>query len=169
MKITASVKENQTYFDKRLQVDQSFDLISRPLQVGGRDAVLYFINGFCGEDIMQKMLQYFLGVKATEMPRDAEHMIRTLVPHVEVSLSDDWDFLTHNVLSGLVLLLIDGYTEGIIIDARDYPARGVDEPDKDKVSAWFQGWFRGNRCPKHRSHPAPYPQYRSPSGNSQCR
>ena len=36
MKITASVKENQTYFDKRLQVDQSFDLISRPLQVGGR-------------------------------------------------------------------------------------------------------------------------------------
>ena len=133
MKITASVKENQTYFDKRLQVDQSFDLISRPLQVGGRDAVLYFINGFCGEDIMQKMLQYFLGVKATEMPRDAERMIRTLVPHVEVSLSDDWDFLTHNVLSGLVLLLIDGYTEGIIIDARDYPARGVDEPDKDKV------------------------------------
>ena len=131
--VSSSLKENKAYFDGSLQINQSFDLINRPLQIGGRDAVLYFINGFCKEDLMQKILQYFLGLKAEEMPQDAENMIRTLVPHVEVSVSGDWDFLTHNLLSGLVVIFIDGYTEGIILDARDYPARSVDEPDKDKV------------------------------------
>ena len=30
-------------------------------------------------------------------------------------------------------LLIDGYREAVLIDARTYPARGVEEPEKDKV------------------------------------
>lgn len=130
---SSSLIENKNYFDNKLQIDQSFDLVSRTLCIGGRDAVLYFVDGFCKDDLMQKMLQYFLGLKAEEMPKDAEEMTRSLIPHVEVDTSNDWEEITHHVLSGQSLLLIDGFTDGILMDTRQYPARSVDEPDKDKV------------------------------------
>ena len=40
--------------------------------------------------------------------------------------------MIRNVLSGPACLFIDGYKECIALDCRTYPARGVDEPDKDK-------------------------------------
>ena len=41
--------------------------------------------------------------------------------------------MVNSLLSGMSCLLIDGYRECMIIDCRSYPARGVSEPDKDKV------------------------------------
>lgn len=37
------------------------------------------------------------------------------------------------VLSGSVLLIIEGYEKGIVIDARTYPTRGMQEPEDDRV------------------------------------
>lgn len=37
------------------------------------------------------------------------------------------------MLSGVFVLLLDGYEKAVLIDARTYPTRGVEEPDKDKV------------------------------------
>ena len=45
---------------------------------------------------------------------------------------EDFDQVIRNVLSGPACLFIDGYKECIALDCRTYPARGVDEPDKDK-------------------------------------
>lgn len=38
-----------------------------------------------------------------------------------------------SLLSGMFVLLIDGYDKALLIDSRTYPARGVEEPEKDKV------------------------------------
>jgi stage V sporulation protein AF len=38
-----------------------------------------------------------------------------------------------NVLCGVFAVVIEGYDECILIDSRTYPARGVSEPEKDKV------------------------------------
>ena len=37
------------------------------------------------------------------------------------------------LLSGVSCLFIDGYNKCLTIDCRTYPARGVSEPEKDKV------------------------------------
>ena len=37
------------------------------------------------------------------------------------------------LLSGVSCLLIDGFNKAILIDAREYPARNVQEPEKYKV------------------------------------
>src|SRR5699024_2753022 len=44
----------------------------------------------------------------------------------------DFDQVLRYVLSGAAVLFIDGYSECVCIDCRTYPARSVDEPDKDK-------------------------------------
>ena len=132
-KMTGVLKENMAYLNERLAVDVSFDLVYRVIRIGGRDACIYFIDGFCKDELMQKMLQYFMGIKEEEMPQDAHEMSKCCVPYVEVDLKDQWDEIIGNLLSGVLILLIDGYTQAILIDSRTYPARNVTEPDKDKV------------------------------------
>lgn len=131
--MTASLRENMAYMNGRLAVDVSFDLVYRVIHVGEREACIYFVDGFCKDELMQKMLQYFMDITKKEMPVDAHEMSKRCVPYVEVDLKDKWDDIIGSLLSGVFVLFIDGYTQAILIDSRTYPARDVSEPDKDKV------------------------------------
>lgn len=132
-RMTASLRENMAYMNGRLAVNVSFDLVYRVIHIGEREACIYFIDGFCKDELMQKMLQYFMDITKKEMPADAHEMSKRCVPYVEVDLKDKWDDIIVNLLSGVFVLFIDGYTQAILIDSRTYPARSVSEPDKDKV------------------------------------
>lgn len=132
-RMTASLRENMAYMNGRLAVDVSFDLVYRIIHIGEREACIYFIDGFCKDELMQKMLQYFMDITKKEMPADAHEMSKRCVPYVEVDLKDKWDDIIVNLLSGVFVLFVDGYTQAILIDSRTYPARSVSEPDKDKV------------------------------------
>lgn len=131
--MTGSLKESMAYLNERLAVNVSFDLVYRVIKIGGKDACIYFIDGFCKDELMQKMLQYFITIKSDEMPTDAHEMSKRCIPYVEVDLKSSWDDIISGLLSGVFLLLVDGFTQAILIDSRTYPARSVTEPDKDKV------------------------------------
>ena len=66
------------------------------------------------------------------MPKDAAAFATTCIPYVEVDVIGDFDQIFRNLLSGVTCLFIDGYQACLAIDCRTYPARSVDEPDKDK-------------------------------------
>lgn len=66
------------------------------------------------------------------MPVDATAFARECIPYVEVDVIGDFDQVLRNVLSGVTCLFIEGYEACIAIDCRTYPARSVEEPDKDK-------------------------------------
>ena len=132
-KMTTSLSENMRYLNKYLSVDTSFDIIYRVIKIGGREACMYLIDGFCKDDLMQKMLQYFITIKEEDMPENAHDMSKTCIPYVEVDLQDDWDKIAYFIMSGVFALFIEGYDKCLLIDSRSYPARGVEEPEKDKV------------------------------------
>mgnify|MGYP001132225640 FL=1 len=132
-KIYQSMEDNKRYLDERLGTGKNFDVISRMIEMGGKKACIYFIDGFCKDDVMQKMLQYFIELKEEDMPSDAEAMAGKHMPYGEIDLADEWEQVLYAFFSGVFLLLVDGYEKIILIDARTYPARSVDEPDKDKV------------------------------------
>ena len=132
-KMTTSLSENMRYLNKYLSVDTSFDIIYRVIRIGGREACMYLIDGFCKDDLMQKMLQYFITIKEEDMPDNAHEMSKTCIPYVEVDLQDDWDKIAYFIMSGVFALFIEGYDKCLLIDSRSYPARGVEEPEKDKV------------------------------------
>lgn len=130
--ISTNLQENMDYLSRVLQIDVSFDLVYRVIQVGGRRACIYYVNGFCKDELMQKMVQYLMGIKEGELPEQVHEMIKTKVPHIEVSLAKNFEKIQYCMLAGIFVLLIDGYDQAITIDARSYPARSVDEPAKDK-------------------------------------
>ena len=131
-KVSASFEENIRYMNTVLPVAKSFDIIRRDLMIGGKASVFYYIDGFVKDEAMLKIMDSFLSVTEQNMSVDGECFIQEHVPYVEVDLAVDFDQVLRNVLSGAAALFIDGYEECIIIDCRTYPARSVDEPEKEK-------------------------------------
>lgn len=132
-RITGILKNDMAYLNRTLNVDTNFDVIYRIIQIGGRQACMYLVDGFCKDDIMQKMLENFMKMIPEQMPEDMHGLSKEYTPYIEVDKTDDCSKLIQNLLSGMFVLLIDGYAEALLIDSRTYPARSVEEPDKDKV------------------------------------
>lgn len=125
-------EQNKQYFKERLQTEVNFDIVSREITIGNRNAVFFFVDGFCKDELMQKLLQFLMGLKEEDLPQEAS-ALNKVMPYVEVDLSADFEEIIKNILSGVFAVVIDGYEECILIDSRTYPARSVEEPDKDKV------------------------------------
>lgn len=132
-KMSGSLQETMAYLNRQLDVEKNFDVVYRVVQIGGREACLYFIDGFCKDDLMQKMMQHFMGLTAEQMPEDAHGLSKRLVPYLEVDLYDTFSQIEYSIMSGSTALFIDGYEQCIVIDSRTYPARSVGEPEKDKT------------------------------------
>lgn len=131
--MTSSLKENMDFLNRKLDIDKNFDLVYRVIQIGGREACMYFVDGFCKDELMQKMLQYFMDIKPEELPENAHEMSKKCVPYVEVDLQSDFSQIIYFIMSGVFALFIDGYDQCLLIDSRTYPARSVSEPEKDKA------------------------------------
>lgn len=131
--MTTALDENMSYLAQRLSPDTNFDIVYRVIDVGGRQACIYFVDGFCKDELMMKILQYFIDLTPDKMPDSAYEMAKKATPYVEVDLKDKWDDILYNILSGVFALFIDGYDRCVLIDSRTYPARGVEEPEKDKT------------------------------------
>ncbi len=122
------------YLDGELKPDKSFDIIKRELEIGGRRAVLYFIDGFIKDEVYEKILEFLYKQTPEDIDKitDMTRFARLKMPYVEVDSTDDKQAAVTAVLSGPSVLIIDGISGALMIDTRTYPARGVEEPQKDK-------------------------------------
>lgn len=125
-------EQNKQYLKDKLQTEVNFDVVSREIIIGNRKAVFFFIDGFCKDELMQKLLQFLMGLKEEDLPKQVSELNKTM-PYVEVDVVADFEAIIKNILSGVFAVVIDGYEECILIDSRTYPARSVEEPEKDKV------------------------------------
>ena len=133
MYFTDQLEENMTWLNQALHVDKNFDVVYRVLTIADKKACLYFIDGFTKDDSLLKILQGFSSIKADDMPEDAHSFSKKYLPYGEIGLLSDSREMIIQLLSGVPFLLIDGYAQALTIDCRTYPARGVSEPEKDKV------------------------------------
>lgn len=138
MPISQNIEANISVFQKRLDCEHNFDIVYRTLSIGGKQACMFFIDGFIKDDIITKILEYFYTLKDPSLLTNAHTFSHHCVPYCEVSLNDDVETLLTNILSGVLVLFVEGFTTAIEIDARTYPQRATSEPDKDKT-------FRGSR------------------------
>lgn len=131
--LSKDLESNKKLLDQWFQIDINYDLISRKIEIGGKEACFYCLNGFAKDEILQKLLQYFLDIKPDDMSESAPAMAQKFLPYGEVTLHSALSDITKDFLSGISILLVDGYSKAFSIDCRSYPGRGVEEPEKDKV------------------------------------
>lgn len=126
-------EKNKQRIDALLQIDKSFDLLYRVVTIGGKKACFYFIDGFCKDEVMEKVLEFLYKITPEEMPGTAHDFLKDRLPYGEIDLVRTENDFLQRVLSGVPVLMIDGYSEMLATDFRSYPSRSVDEPEKDKV------------------------------------
>ena len=120
---------------RKLRVGASFDLMSRPISVGGRLATLFFVDGFTKDEVLSRMLQYLTDVTPDALGdmTSADAFATRYITYTEVDLTADFDKTVTAVLSGTTALVVEGLDRILLIDARTYPVRGVTEPETDRV------------------------------------
>lgn len=135
MQFSKVYAENVKLFDDILSPDKSFDLIKRRLVVGEHEATFYYIDGMVKDDTMLKLMQIFTGLKGLPTGADAAaRFADSNVPYVEVETAEDTDQAVLLILSGGVVMVGETFGESVVlIDARTYPVRGIEEPESDRV------------------------------------
>lgn len=118
-----------------LQPEKSFDLVCRNTEIAGRRCALLFVDGMIKDEVMEKMLEYFLKLAPSvwEDVADMQSFAHRIIPYVEVADEDRLEAACTAILSGNLGLFIEGFSACALVDVRTYPVRGVEEPEKDKV------------------------------------
>lgn len=130
---TTDYNTNLQIISDALRSEQSFDLVKRDLIIADHKAALFFIDGLLKDDITEKILEFFYKKIKSENFKSALYFAQSAVPYVEVEVTSDLKKICTDVLSGISALIIEDFTEVILLDTRTYPQRSTSEPDNDKV------------------------------------
>lgn len=133
MSLSKDINSNVQTLKKFLRTDESFDFIYRTIEINNRTACMFFIDGFAKDEIMEKILEYFYSINDEAMLKDAHTFSKKCIPHIEVDITNSKEKIATSILSGMTILIIDGFEEALLIDSRTYPQRDTSEPEKDKV------------------------------------
>lgn len=129
--------ENKKVLDKKLKINQNFDIINRNVVIGERKAIFYLVDGFTKDEVFEKLAEFFYGLDASALASPTQ-LLETGVPYCETALEWDENAIITAILSGQTALLVDGFDCAVLLDIRTYPQRDTAEPEKDKT-------FRGAR------------------------
>lgn len=133
--LTGSYDTDTNILDSSLRVDKSFDLVTRDLLLSSTKARLYFVDGFAKDETLVKIITSLTALKDSDISslKNIKELSDRYIPYLEVSYSNDVDTITTQVLSGPLALIVDGFSEAVIIDAREYFVRSISEPESDRV------------------------------------
>lgn len=126
--------KNLEIFKKELGFGDNFDLIITEIRVAGKKAALICFDGMIKDDTLTMVMQTMQTLpEATPFENLSQRILEVGIPYIELSSEKNVDELLYAVLSGSIILIVDGIKEAYIIDARTYPARNPEEPDIERV------------------------------------
>ena len=135
MNISTDYNKNVNYLKDEIGFGKSFDVLYRELNLKGRRVSLFFLDGFVKDESLQSLIQSFCVYKEDNIAKakTAEEIITTCISAIEVSEEEDFGNIIKALLSGQTAMFVENLDKCIMIDLRTYPARGPEEPDKEKV------------------------------------
>ena len=134
-KLSENYMENVRLFDEVLGVGRSVDMVSRDYIIGGRRARIWVVDGYGKDETLERMGAFWLSQPENALANltDMQAFIDRFISFSEVDVSRDPEDIATSVLMGKSLLLVEGLSGAALIDAKDYPGRGVNEPPDGKV------------------------------------
>ena len=119
--------------DDLLGVGRSFDMVSRELYVGGRRAKMWAVNGYAKDMLLERAVEKLQEVETLDGISGVDELLRRYITVCDAGTSRDRMQAVTDVFAGKTLLIIDGFSGGILLDAKTFPTRSVQEPDAGKV------------------------------------
>ncbi|MBA2879088.1 stage V sporulation protein AF [Anoxybacillus kamchatkensis] len=132
--ISPKLNETEQFFKDAIGVGTSFDLGVRKLNILKTNVHLYYCNGLCDTQYIIELLEMLVQVNDRErQSAKLPEIIENRLVHQQVNPVKSLDEAVDFLLTGLILLFIDGETKAFAVDVRSYPGRSPEEPDTEKV------------------------------------
>ena len=119
--------------DDLLGVGRNFDMVGREVRVGQRRARLWVVNGYAEDALIERMIGRLLAVGSLKGVSDLAAFLAAYVTVPDAAAVTEVHAMVMGVFAGKALRVIDGYDGGVLLDAKEYPTRSVQEPDTSKV------------------------------------
>ncbi|MDQ0111594.1 spore germination protein [Paenibacillus harenae] len=112
----------------------SFDVVVREMTFGERRTAILFMNGLVKDTLLTEVLKRLTYLHPDDLTGDALYaFLNMYVPAAQVVKQPDWNEMLTCVMSGATALFIDNEPASLIIDAKNFPSRGPEEPSLEKV------------------------------------
>ncbi|MFD1039230.1 spore germination protein [Virgibacillus byunsanensis] len=144
-KIFANIKENEVYMKERVGVGVSFDLGFREIIVLKKKVHLYYLTGLCDTSIVLEIIKKLVEINDNESNyKKVPEVIENRLVHQQVDPIDSLDEAVDQMLSGLIVVFINGEKRAFVVDTRNYPGRTPEEPDTERVVRGSRDGFTEN-------------------------
>ncbi|NLL42240.1 MAG: spore germination protein [Firmicutes bacterium] len=140
--MTRNLNEVLAELEDTLGYEITFDLIIRRLKVAHKQAALVFLDGFVNDVATIHIMRSLQSIPRMGITSGAlEQLLDEYVPFFEVSIADSLEAGIEELLSGTMLLIIDGVRDLAVLDVRQYVTRGSEEPTLEKVTRGSRDGF----------------------------
>lgn len=143
MAISTKLSDNIDYLREIFPLDKSYDLITRDLNLLDSKAFWIGLNGLCDSSILQLLIANLQDPSFTDDAtiNNLQDYVSSKIGFIQTEVSSDWNKIIKQILSGPSVLFVDGFGAAIILDARKYPIRSIEEPDIEKASRGARDGF----------------------------
>lgn len=132
--ISAVLARSLETLDALLFRDVNKDMNRRLLRLFGRDAAVFFVDGMCSGEYLQRFVLLPAQTVAESSPsRPLEQAIPLALPVTEVETVSDYEQLIGGLMDGKAVLLADGMAAALCIDIRAYVRRSISTPLNENV------------------------------------
>ncbi len=126
-KLSGSFDEDVSMLESVLRISESFDMVKHVITPkNGQRCAFFYVAGFANGQIVQDFIRYCLSA-------DGFFLSDTTIPYVEASRSDELETVVKKILAGMTCLIAEGESKAFLIDMRNMPSRGIQEPENDKI------------------------------------
>ncbi|WEG14853.1 spore germination protein [Pullulanibacillus sp. KACC 23026] len=140
--ISPHLKENTDYIDDLIGVGKSWDILAKPFSYGNLNLMSYTTNGFFLTmnmvmilENLEKSIGDFIAKHSEEKFQLDElvDFLNTNVSFVQVQSVPKMYDAVRFILSGTLIIFIDGYDQSLLIDTRIYPMRSIAPPMTERL------------------------------------
>ncbi|WHZ01602.1 spore germination protein [Neobacillus sp. YX16] len=132
--IPESLQEIEHYMKQRVGLGVSFDFGVRKLKILKKDVHFYWITGLCDTQFIIETVEELVRINDHEkLSADLFKIVENRLVNQSVSPVKTLDEMVTQVLSGLIVVVVEGANTALAVDVRSYPGRSPQEPDTEKV------------------------------------
>lgn len=143
--VSKELKTNEKYMKYEVGANISYDVSFRELIILERNVQLYFVNGLIDDMTVVHILRQLIEANDNEKANDKVYdIIKNRIVNSQVEQVNKIDEVTDQLLSGLIVIFVDGERDAFIVDVRKYPGRQPEEPDTERVIRGSRDGFTEN-------------------------
>lgn len=129
-----SLDELENYMKVHIGLEQSFDIGVRKYKILKKEMHLYYLNGLIDSNFLMENTEQLVNLNHHEKTTsDCLALIENYLVHQSVSRVKDLNEVVDQILTGTIVIVVEGYSEALVIDVRSYPGRNPQEPETEKV------------------------------------